>query len=103
MGLSRSDAMLPRMSIGDLANDVARAVYEQRVLVAIGSIIALVAVAWIAHRLGWLAAARRHPGRTGVLAAGALAVAMPVGWYLGSPIFIRTSLVEALPSAAPLV
>jgi hypothetical protein len=27
---------------------------------------------------------------------------VPVGWYLGSPIFIRTTLVEAEPVAAPL-
>ena len=52
------------------------------------------------YRLGWIAAARRHPGRTGAVAAVALAVALPVGWYLGSPIFIRTSLVEAEPAVA---
>ena len=30
----------------------------------------------------------------------ALLVALPVGWYLGSPIFIRTSLVEAAPAVS---
>ena len=90
------------MSIGDLANDIARTLYEQRVLVAIVSIVAVVVVAWLARRLGWITAARRHPARTGILAVGAFALAMPVGWYLGSPVFIRTSLVEALPSAVPL-
>jgi len=29
-----------------------------------------------------------------------LAVGLPVGWYLGSPLFIRTSLVEPEPSVA---
>jgi hypothetical protein len=99
---SRNAVILPAMSIGDLANDVARALYEQRIVVAILSVVALVGLTWLAHRLGWLAAARRHPARSGVVAAVALAVALPVGWYLGSPIFIRTSLVEALPSAAPV-
>ena len=95
-------------SIGDIANDVARTLYELRVPVAIGSIGLAVLAVVVAIRLGWIAAARRHPRRTGVLVAAALAVMVPVGWYLGSPIFIRTSLVEAgptvvAPSAAPAV
>jgi hypothetical protein len=55
----------------------------------------------IAHRLGWIAAARRHPRRSGVLAVLFLAVSLPVGWYLGSPVFIRSSLIEAPPSLVP--
>lgn len=88
-------------SIGDLANDVARTLYEQRIPVAILSIALLVAGVLVARRLGWFAAARRHPGRTGVVVAIALLVALPAAWYLGSPVFIRTSLVEPLPSLAP--
>ena len=92
--------MAPMPSIGDIANDIARTLYEFRIPVAIGSIALAVLVVVVAYRLGWIAAARRHPLRTGVVAAVALAVALPVGWYLGSPIFIRTSLVEAGPSVA---
>lgn len=88
-------------SIGDLANDVAKALYEQRIAVAVLSVALLIAAIWLAHRLGWIAAARRHPARTAAVAGVALAVALPVGWYLASPIFIRTSLVEALPSVRP--
>ena len=87
-------------SIGDLANDVAAALYEARIPVAIGSIVVAVLAFIMARRLGWFAAARRHPGRTSALVAAALAVAVPVGWYLGSPIFIRTSLVEPAPIVA---
>lgn len=91
----------PRMpSIGDIANDIARTLYEFRVPVGIASVALAILAAAVAYRLGWLAAARRHPGRTGALAAAVLAVALPVGWYLGSPIFIRTSLVEAEPTEA---
>ena len=88
-------------SIGDLANDLARALYAFRIPVAIASIVAFVAIVVAARRLGWVAAARRHRTRTGILVTIALIVALPVGWYLGSPILVRTSLVEALPSTAP--
>jgi hypothetical protein len=87
-------------SIGDIANDIARTLYEFRIPVAIVSIALAVLAVVVAYRLGWIAAARRHPRRTGVLTAVALAIALPVGWYLGSPIFIRTSLVEAGPTVA---
>lgn len=87
-------------SIGDIANDIARALYEYRIPVTIVSIALAVLAAVVAYRLGWIAAARRHPRRTGVLVAAMLAVMLPVGWYLGSPIFIRTSLLEAGPAVA---
>ena len=87
-------------SIGDIANDVARSLYEYRILVAVVSILLAILLAVVAQRLGWLAAARRHPRRTGSIAVAALLVALPMGWYLGSPIFIRTSLVEAGPLGA---
>lgn len=96
-------AILPLMSIGDLANDVARAMYEYRIQLVIVSIIAAVVLVVVARRMGWFAAARRHPGRTAGFLAVVLVVGGPVAWYLGSPIFIRTSLVEAAPTAAPVV
>ncbi len=89
-------------SVGDIANDIARALYEFRVAVAIASVGLVVLAVVVAYRLGWIAAARRHPHRTGAVAAAFLAVALPIGWYLGSPVFIRTSLVEAQPSVVPV-
>jgi hypothetical protein len=88
-------------SIGDIANDLAHTLYEFRIPVAIGSIVVAILLVFVARRLGWIAAARRHPRRTGVVVAATLAVMLPLGWYLGSPIFIRTSLVEAGPVGAP--
>jgi hypothetical protein len=88
-------------SIGDLANDIARTLYELRIPVAIASVALAILAGVVAYRRGWLSAARRHPRRTGALVAAVLAVTLPVGWYLGSPIFIRTSLVEAEPTVAP--
>ena len=87
-------------SIGDIANDVARTLYELRIPVAIATIAVALLGILVARRLGWFAAARRHPARTSLVLATALAIMLPVGWYLASPIFIRTSLVEAGPAAA---
>jgi len=45
---------------------------------------------------------REHPIRTG-FAAAVFLVAAGVAWWLGSPLFIRTTANEALPSAAPAI
>ncbi len=87
-------------SIGDLANHIGHALYEARLVVAAVSVGALIVVVVVARRLGWFAAARRHPRRTAAAVMVAAALIAPVGWYLGSPIFIRTALVEAGPVGA---
>ena len=86
--------------LGDLERAFATSLYPLRVPIAIGLTIALVVLLAVARRRGWFAAARRHPRRTAAALVVFLAVAGPVGWYLGSPLFIRTSLVEPAPSAA---
>lgn len=87
-------------------DDLARAffdfLYDQRVAIAVATATAIAVAAVIAWRRGWMAAARRHPERTGLLVAVAVAVGLPLTWYLASPIWIRTSLVEAGPTAAPV-
>jgi hypothetical protein len=87
-------------SIGDLANDLARSLYEWRIAVVIVSIGLAIAGIALARRLGWFAAARRHPARATGLAVAALVVALPAAWYLGSPIFLRSTLVEPPPTVA---
>jgi hypothetical protein len=87
-------------SIGDLANDLAQALYEQRIAVAILSIVGFIALIAVARRLGWFAAAARHPRRSAAAGLVALVVFAPVTWYLASPIFIRTELVEPAPVGA---
>jgi len=88
-------------AMDDLASAFFDLLYDQRVAIAVASAIAVVVAAVAAWRRGWFAAARRHPGRTGLVVALAIAVGAPLTWYLASPIWIRTSLVEAGPSAAP--
>ncbi len=87
-------------ALGDLAAAFFNALYELRIPVAIGSVAAVAIAALVAWRRGWVAAAGRHPGRTGVVIALALAVGVPLTWYLASPIFIRTALVEPAPVGA---
>lgn len=73
--------------------------YTNRIAVAIGSIVVMTVLAVLAWRAGWFDAARRHPARSGALLVVALAVGLPVAWYVASPIWIRTELVEPGPAA----
>jgi hypothetical protein len=87
----------------DLAAALFDALYEQRLVVAMASVALGVCIGIVAWRRGWLDAARRHPSRSAALIASLFAVGAPLTWYLASPIWIRTSLVEAGPTATPIV
>ena len=87
------------MTMDDLARTFFDFLYDQRVPIAIATAVAAVLLALVAWQRGWFAAARRHPARTGALVAVAAIVGLPLTWYLASPIWIRTSLVEAAPTA----
>ena len=93
---------MPAMdAIGRFGRDLFTALYDFRVPVAIGSVVAVAVLLVIAWRRGWFAAARRHPARSAVAIALAVMIGAPLTWYLASPIWIRTSLVEAVPTTAP--
>lgn len=83
--------------IGDLERLFATSLYPLRVPIAFALVLALVGLVALGRRRGWFAAARRHPGRTAGLAVAVLAIGLPVGWYLASPLFIRTELIEPAP------
>lgn len=87
--------------LGELERAFATSLYPLRIPIAIGLALGLILFIALAKRRGWFAAARRHPTRAAVLALVLLAVGGPVAWYLGSPLFIRTALVEAAPTIAP--
>ena len=80
--------------LGDLERFAATTLYPLRFAFGAFAIAIIVALIVVAIRRGWVAAARRHPGRTGVLIAVGLVVLMPAAWYLGSPLLIRTELNE---------
>jgi hypothetical protein len=84
-----------------LGRDFFTALYDFRIPVAVGSVVVLALLVAFAWRRGWFAAARRHPLRSGIALIIAVVVGAPMTWYLASPIWIRTSLVEAAPTVAP--
>ncbi len=86
--------------IGDLERAFAAAIYPNRVLVAVGGIGVLLALAIVARRWRWDRPVRRNPraGIVGLILV--LAVALPLGWYLGSPLFTSTTIDEPPPVAA---
>ena len=88
------------MNFDDLQRAFFDAVYESRIPIGIGSVVAAVGLLLVARRLRWFDAARRRPVRAGALLVVALAIGLPLGWYLVSPVFIRTELVEPDPIAA---
>lgn len=91
--------------VGDLERLFASSLYPLRVPLFIAGLVIAVLVIRAARRRGWLLAARAHPGRTVLVLVPVLAVTLPLGWYLASPLFITTRIDEAPPvtvaSASP--
>jgi hypothetical protein len=83
--------------IGDLERAFAAAIYPNRIIVAIGALIFLLAFVAIARRRGWAAAALRHPRRAAATFVLVLAIALPLTWYLASPLVLSRTLDEPAP------
>ena len=89
-----------RMNIfGDLERFFVDVIYPVRVPLAIALVVGMAAFVLIAWRRGWFAVARAHPRPVVVGLVLLLAVAGPLGWVVGSPLFIRSELVEETPVA----
>ncbi len=86
--------------IGDLERAFAAAIYPNRVVVGIGLVALLIAVSLIARRRGWGSAVRRHPRRAAAILVPALAIALPLGWYLASPLVLSKTIDEPAPIVA---
>src|SRR3954463_4220442 len=85
--------------LGDLGSAVLGGVYAQRVAVAVIGAVVLVAIGAIARRRGWFQAARRHRRRSAAILVPALAIALPMGWYLASPLVLSWTIEEPAPAA----
>ena len=66
--------------IGDLERFFATSLYPLRVPIAIAVAAAFVVIVVIARRRGWIAAARRHPRRSGTALAALMVIGLPVAW-----------------------
>ena len=86
------------MIFGDLERLLAQ-LYPYRLPIAIGLVIVLAGLAYLARRRHWGSVVVRHPRASLVVAIVVLAVGLPVGWILGSPLFIRSELSEDSPVA----
>ena len=86
------------MDLDGLQRTFFDSLYTYRFEVAVATVIVTVVVLVFAWRLGWFAAARRHPARAGALVVVLLAVALPIGYYTASPLWIRTVLIEPAPA-----
>ncbi len=86
------------MIFGDLERLLAQ-LYPYRIPIAIGLAIGLAVLAYVARRRQWGSIVRRHPRPSLLVAVAVLAVGLPVGWILGSPLFIRSELSEDSPLA----
>lgn len=85
--------------IGDLERAFATQIYPNRVFIAILGLVLIVVLAVVARRRHWSDILRRRPRASLVAGAIALAIVLPVGWYLGSPLFISTTIDEPAPIA----
>jgi hypothetical protein len=77
--------------------------YPYRVPLTLGSLVLVAILGWLAMHRGWhrpvLGFAVRRPRLAGGLMLGLLVVAIPLGYYLMSPLWTRTTLEEASPLA----
>ena len=80
--------------LGDLGGWLLAAVYDNRFAVAVLGALLVVGLLLVARRRHWADAVRRHPVAASAAGLAAILVLAPVGWYLVSPVFIRTELVE---------
>lgn len=85
--------------IGDLERFFVDAIWPNRVPLAIALVAGMIILVIVAWRRGWIAGARRHPRGVVVGVVLTLAILGPAGWILGSPLFLRTELVDETPLA----
>jgi hypothetical protein len=86
--------------LGDVGSAILGAAYTYRIPLAVATAVALVAVALVARRRGWLERLRAHPRLTAAILVPALVLAVPIAWYLGSPLVLSTTIDEPAPITA---
>jgi hypothetical protein len=72
--------------------------YPNRVPIGMALAALTIAAALVGYRRGWHHAGLRHPRASLVIGLLVLALGSPVAWILGSPLIVRTELLEAAPT-----
>jgi hypothetical protein len=83
---------------GELERIFATVIFPNRVVLAIVLALVLLVVAIVAWRRRWDRPIRAHPRQAVAILVPLLVVGLPIAWVLGSPLFIRTELVEPGPT-----
>jgi len=86
--------------LGELERTFATTIYPNRVLFAVAGVVLFALLVVLARRRRWDLAARRRPRRTAAGVLIALAVFGPLGWYLGSPLVLSSTIDEPTPIVA---
>jgi hypothetical protein len=87
--------------LGDVGSSLLGALYANAVAATLGGLAIAAPLAVMAVRRGWPGRARRHPVRSLAIIGLVLALALPIGWYLASPLVVSAELDEPAPSVAP--
>lgn len=81
-------------TLGELERWLA-GLYPLRMPIAVGAGLGLIVLLAVLYRLGAHRLVLRHQRAGGLLAVVALTVLVPTGWYLTSPLWTRTTLLES--------
>ncbi len=82
--------------IGDLERFFGEIVFPNLGIVLAAGFLLTGLLAFVAYRRRWDRPVRRHPRLALGIASGVLAVVVPLGWILASPLFVRTVLEEPM-------
>jgi hypothetical protein len=85
---------------GDLERFLSEDLYPYRWPITVGAAIAVFAALALAYRLRWHRTIARHPAASAVILLATLALVIPAGWYVLSPLWERSFLEEASPLEA---
>ena len=85
---------------GDLERFLSEDLYPYRWPITIGAAVGVFAALVLAYRLRWHRPLTRHPAASAFVLLAALAVVIPAGWYVLSPLWERSYLEEASPLEA---
>ena len=84
-------------AVGDLERFFGEVIYPNRFVFGLAAALLVGALVWVAIRRRWDLPIRRHPRRTALVLGPLLAIVLPTGWILASPLFVRTTLIETAP------